>query len=135
MMLDVMGSYEGQFCAPTEAGNSPPATNRRKDCDIRICRCSTNETKQDINRQGRERRRRLMIVGAITPDCREGRTDLMNEAFLQMAGVFGQLELSMVRERVLSGLANAQAGGGSSLPVLFEDLAPPPGVLYNQKYL
>ena len=135
-------------------------------------RCSTNETKQDINRQVRElktagaeeifleyehgdsrvkprqaemfahaqagdtiitlevprlarstqqlceiidrvraKRLRLVIVGSITLDCREGRADPMSEAFLQMAGVFSQLELSMIRERVRSGMANAVAKG------------------------
>ena len=135
-------------------------------------RCSTNETKQDINRQVRElrtagaeeifleyehgdsrvkprqaemfaqaqagdtiitlevprlarstqqlceiidrvraKRLRLVIVGSITLDCREGRADPMSEAFLQMAGVFSQLELSMIRERVRSGMANAAAKG------------------------
>ena len=135
-------------------------------------RCSTNETKQDINRQVRElkaagaedifleyehgdsrvkpqqaqmfaqaqagdtmitlevprlarstqqlceiidqvweKRLRLVSVGSITLDCREGRADPMSEAFLQMAGVFSQLELSMIRERVRSGMANAKAKG------------------------
>ena len=31
----------------------------------------------------------------------------MREAFLQMAGVFSQLELAMIRARVRSGMANA----------------------------
>ena len=135
-------------------------------------RCSTNETKQDINRQVRElkaagaeeifleyehgdsrvkpqqaqmfaqakagdtiitlevprlarstqqlceiidrvrkKRLRLVIVGSITLDCREGRADPMSEAFLQMAGVFSQLELSMIRARVRSGMENAKAKG------------------------
>ena len=135
-------------------------------------RCSTNETKQDINRQVRELKEagaeeifleyehgdsavkaqqallfetvkagdtiitlevprlarstkqlceiielvkskslRLMIVGSITLDCREGHADPMSEAFLQMAGVFSQLELSMIRARVKSGMANAKAKG------------------------
>ena len=135
-------------------------------------RCSTNETKQDINRQVRELkaagageifleyehgdskikpqqealftqaqpgdtitvlevprlarstqqlceiidkiqqgRLRLVIVGSITLDCREGRADPMSEAFLQMAGVFSQLELAMIRARVRSGMANAKAKG------------------------
>ena len=135
-------------------------------------RCSTNETKQDINRQVRElkeagaeeifleyehgdsavkaqqallfdtvkagdtiitlevprlarstkqlceiielvksKRIRLMIVGSITLDCREGHADPMSEAFLQMAGVFSQLELAMIRARVKSGMANAKAKG------------------------
>ena len=135
-------------------------------------RCSTNETKQDINRQVRELKEagaeeifleyehgdsavkeqqsllldtvkagdtiitlevprlarstkqlceiielvkskslRLMIVGSITLDCREGHADPMSEAFLQMAGVFSQLELAMIRARVKSGMANAKAKG------------------------
>ena len=135
-------------------------------------RCSTNETKQDINRQVRELKTagadtifleyehgdskiksqqeamfaqaqagdtiitlevprlarstkqlceiielvkskslRLMIVGSITLDCREGHADPMSEAFLQMAGVFSQLELAMIRARVKSGMANAKAKG------------------------
>jgi len=135
-------------------------------------RCSTNETKQDINRQVRELKEagaeeifleyehgdsavkaqqallfdtvktgdtiitlevprlarstkqlceiielvkskslRLVIVGSITLDCREGHADPMSEAFLQMAGVFSQLELAMIRARVKSGMANAKAKG------------------------
>lgn len=135
-------------------------------------RCSTNESKQDINRQVRElkeagaeeifleyehgdskvkkqqalmfekatqgdtiivlevprlarstqqlceiidivsdKRLRLIIVGSITMDCREGKADPMTEAFLQMAGVFSQLELAMIRARVRSGMENAKAKG------------------------
>ncbi len=135
-------------------------------------RCSTNETKQDINRQVRElkaagaeeifveyehgdskikqqqalmfekaqqgdtiivlevprlarstqqlceiidlvstKRLKLIIVGSITMDCRGGKADPMTEAFLQMAGVFSQLELAMIRARVRSGMANAKAKG------------------------
>ena len=152
-------------------------------------RCSTNETKQDINRQVRElktagadtlfleyehgdskvksqqeamfaqaqagdtiltlevprlarstqqlceiidrvrkKRLRLVIIGSITLDCREGRADPMSEAFLQMAGVFSQLELAMIRSRVRSGMANAKAKGkqigrpqvtADSIPAIF----------------
>ena len=135
-------------------------------------RCSTNETKQDINRQVRELKTagaeeifieyehgdskiksqqatmfgqatagdtvivlevsrlarstqqlceiiecvrqkclRLVIVGSITLDCRNGQADPMSEAFLQMAGVFSQLELAMIRSRVRSGMENARAKG------------------------
>ena len=35
----------------------------------------------------------------------------MSEAFLQIAGVFSQLELAMIRARVRSGMANAAAKG------------------------
>ena len=71
---------------------------------------STQQLCEIIDRV-RERRLRLLIVGSITLDCREGRADPMSEAFLQMAGVFSQLELSMIRERVRSGMANAKAKG------------------------
>ena len=54
---------------------------------------------------------RLMIVGSITIDCRNGQTDPMSEAFLQMTGVFSQLELAMIRARVKSGMENAKAKG------------------------
>ena len=59
----------------------------------------------------REKRLRLVIMGSITIDCREGKADPMSEAFLQMAGVFSQLELAMIRARVKSGMANAKAKG------------------------
>ncbi len=54
---------------------------------------------------------RLQILGSITLDCRMGQIDPMSEAFLQMAGVFSQLELAMIRARVKSGMANAAAKG------------------------
>ena len=54
---------------------------------------------------------RLIIVGSITLDCRNGQADPMSEAFLQMAGVFSQLELAMIRARVKSGMENAKAKG------------------------
>lgn len=65
----------------------------------------------DIIDRVREKRLRLVIVGSITLDCREGQADPMSEAFLQMAGVFSQLELAMIRARVRSGVANARAKG------------------------
>ena len=148
-------------------------------------RCSTNETKQDINRQVRElkaagaehifleyehgdskvksqqaamfaqaqagdtiitlevprlarstqqlceiiekvsaKKLRLVIVGSITLDCRNGQADPMSEAFLQMAGVFSQLELAMIRARVKSGMENAKAKGKKigRPPVTKEDI-------------
>ena len=59
----------------------------------------------------REKHLRLVIVCSITLDCRSGQPDPMSEAFLQMAVVFSQLELSMIRMRVRSGMANARAKG------------------------
>ncbi len=71
---------------------------------------STQQLCEIIDRV-REKRLRLVIVGSITLDCRQGQADPMSEAFLQMAGVFSQLELSMIRERVRSGMANAASKG------------------------
>ena len=59
----------------------------------------------------RQKHLRLMIVGSITLDCRNGQADPMSEAFLQMAGVFSQWELAMIRSRVRSGMENARAKG------------------------
>lgn len=138
------------------------------------CRCSTNETKQDINRQKRElldmgvtadtlymeyesgtkqnrpelmkmlaavkegdtivtteisritrstkqlcdiieliqqRRVCLIVKNSVTIDCSRGEIDPMTKAFLQMAGVFAELERNMISDRVKSGLANARAKG------------------------
>ena len=140
--------------------------------DYGYSRCSTNETRQDINRQVRElkaagaveifleyehgdakvksqqaqmfaqaqrgdtiivlevsrlarstkqlceiietiraKRLRLVIVGSITVDCSNGQIDPMTNAFIQMSGVFAELELRIIRERVRSGMANAKAKG------------------------
>ena len=59
----------------------------------------------------RQKHLRLVIIGSITLDCRNGQPDPMSEAFLQMAGVFSQLELAMIRARVRSGMENARAKG------------------------
>ena len=59
----------------------------------------------------RAKRLRLVVVGSITLDCRAGQADPMSEAFLQMAGVFSQLELAMIRARVRSGMENARTKG------------------------
>ena len=56
---------------------------------------------------------RLVIVGSITIDCRNGELDAMSSAFLKMAGVFSELELQMIRARVKSGMANAKAKGAA----------------------
>ena len=48
----------------------------------------------------------------------------MIEAFLQMAGVFSQLELAIIRARVKSGMANAKAKGAKigRPPLTTEDI-------------
>ena len=59
----------------------------------------------------RSKHLQLVIVGSVTIDCRNGELDAMSAAFLQMAGVFSELELQMIRARVKSGVANAKAKG------------------------
>mgnify|MGYP000375147340 CR=1 FL=1 len=59
----------------------------------------------------RQKRLRLVIVGSITVDCRSGEIDPMSQAFIQMSAVFAELELSIIRARVKSGMANARAKG------------------------
>ena len=59
----------------------------------------------------RAKRLRLEIVGSITVDCSNGQIDPMTNAFIQMSGVFAELELRIIRERVRSGMANAKAKG------------------------
>ena len=45
----------------------------------------------------KEKRLRLSIVGSITVDCRDGQIDPMTNAFIQMSGVFAELELRIIR--------------------------------------
>jgi DNA invertase Pin-like site-specific DNA recombinase len=59
----------------------------------------------------RQKRLRLVIVGSITVDCSNGQIDPMTNAFIQMSGVFAELELRIIRERVRSGMANAKSKG------------------------
>lgn len=59
----------------------------------------------------KEKRLRLVIIGSITIDCRSGEIDPMSQAFMQMSAVFAELELSMIRARVKSGMENAKAKG------------------------
>ena len=59
----------------------------------------------------KEKHLRLVILGSITVDCRNGEMDCISVAFLQRAGVFSEVELQMTRSGVLSGLANCCARG------------------------
>ena len=73
----------------------------------------SRSTKQlcDIIDAIKAKRVKLVIVGSVTVDCTGGEMDAMTQAFLQMAGVFAELELSMIRARITSGMANAKAKG------------------------
>ena len=70
-------------------------------------------TKQlcDIIDKIKEKRLCLRVLGSITVDCTSGTLDPMTNAFVQMSGVFAELELRIIRERVRSGMANAKAKG------------------------
>ena len=59
----------------------------------------------------KQKRLRLVIVGSIPVDCRTGQIDPMSQAFIQMSAVFAELELSIIRARVRSGMQNAKAKG------------------------
>ena len=59
----------------------------------------------------KQKRLRLVIVGSITVDCRTGQIAPMSQAFIQMSAVFAELELSIIRARVRSGMQNAKAKG------------------------
>lgn len=167
-------------------GLMAPVQEKEKTMIYGYARCSTNEEKQDINRQVRELKSagaeeiyieyehgdsivkhqlsslldkagkgdsilvlevsrlarstkqlceiidtvkkkclRLEIIGSITVDCSSGTIDPMTNAFIQMSGVFAELELMIIRERVRSGMMNAKAKGRKiGRPVLTKDNIP-----------
>lgn len=74
----------------------------------------------------KNKRLRLVILGSITIDCRTGEIDPMSQAFMQMSAVFAELELSMIRARVKSGMENAKAKGAKiGRPIVTKDDIPP----------
>ena len=79
---------------------------------------------------------RLVILGSITVDCRNGQIDPMSQAFIQMSGIFAELELTILRARVRSGMANARDKGkhiGS--PQTTKDDIPPVFYKHNPAYM
>lgn len=70
-------------------------------------------TKQlcDIIEKVKEKKLKLTIVNSICVDCTNGQIDPMTNAFIQISGVFAELELRIIRERVRSGMQNARAKG------------------------
>ena len=78
----------------------------------------------------KEKHMRLVIIGSITVDCRDGQIDPMSQAFIQMSAVFSELELSILRSRVRSGLANARAKGHriGRKPTMKDDI---PAIFYK----
>ena len=92
----------------------------------------TRSTQQlcEIVEKIKSKRLRLMIVGSITVDCRSGQIDPMSQAFIQMSAVFAELELSIIRARVRSGMQNAKAKGKQvgRKPTTKEDI---PAIFYR----
>lgn len=79
-------------------------------CEVSRLSRSTQQLCEIINTI-KEKHMRLVIIGSITVDCRDGQIDPMSQAFIQMSAVFSELELSILRARVRSGMANARAKG------------------------
>ena len=78
---------------------------------------------------------RLQILGSITLDCRLDAPDPMSVAFLQIAGVFSELELHIIRARVRSGVANARAKGKRiGRPPMTVDTLPDSFFRYYSRY-
>ena len=74
----------------------------------------------------KDKKLRLVIVGSITVDCSNGQIDPMTNAFIQMSGVFAELELRIIRNRVRSGMENARAKGAKiGRPQTTSDQIPP----------
>lgn len=73
----------------------------------------TRSTKQlcDIIELCKEKKLKLIIKDSITIDCTSGELDPMTKAFLQISGVFAELERNIISERVKSGMRNAKAKG------------------------
>lgn len=59
----------------------------------------------------KEKKLKLVILNSITIDFTKGEADPMSVAFLQMSGVFAELERSIISARVKSGMENAKNVG------------------------
>lgn len=73
----------------------------------------TRSTKQlcDIIQLINDKGLKLVIKGSLTIDCTNKDIDPMTKSFLQIAGVFAELERNLISERVKSGIVNAREKG------------------------
>lgn len=81
-------------------------------CTTEVSRL-TRSTKQLINiiELVKDKKLKLVIGNSMTVDCTSGTLDPFTLAFLQITGVFAELERNIISERVKSGVANAKAKG------------------------
>ena len=79
-------------------------------CEVSRLSRSTQQLCEIVN-VIKQKHMRLEILGSITIDCRTGDIDPMSQAFIQMSAVFAELELSIIRARVKSGMANSKEKG------------------------
>ena len=97
----------------------------------------TRSTKQlcEIIQTIEEKKLRLTIKGSISVDCTNGNIDPMTNAFLQIAGVFSELERNIISQRVKSGMQNAKAKGKAvGRPTTTEDNIPSVFLKHYPKY-
>lgn len=93
----------------------------------------SRSTKQliDIIELVQKKHLKLVIKNSLTIDCTQGELDPMTKAFLQISGVFAELERNMISDRVKSGMSNAKSKGkqiGRSITTIDE-------VKSNEKFM
>lgn len=97
----------------------------------------TRSTKQlcDLIELVKAKHIKLIIGNSMTVDCTQGDIDPMTKAFLQMAGVFAELERNMIVARIRSGMENAKAKGKHiGRKEATKDDIPPMFMRYYQEY-
>ena len=121
--LRAMGVEESAIYMEYESGTkiSRPELNKMlnivKSGDTIVCTeisRITRSTKQlcDIIELVKQKHLKLVIKDSITINCTNSDSiDPMTTAFLQIAGVFAELERNMIADRVRSGMANAKSKG------------------------
>ena len=98
----------------------------------------TRSTRQlcDIIQLVSEMGLKLVIKDSITIDCTANSIDPMTKAFLQIAGVFAELERDIISQRVKSGLENARTKGSViGRPTITINNLPPLFLKHYPKYL
>lgn len=145
--LRAMGVEESAIYMEYESGTkiSRPELNKMlnivKSGDTIVCTeisRITRSTKQlcDIIDLVKQKHLKLVIKDSITINCTNSDSiDPMTTAFLQIAGVFSELERNMIVDRVRSGMANAKSKGVKlGRPTLTVDKIPAKVVALFDRY-